>query len=267
MEVEEAEEREEEEEASWVREKVEGVRETFASVGAAVPGPRVGSTGLPWLVAVPLTYLAVSLVWTTVKMWKKNTGPKARRRRQVGKNQQLNEALDEFFPEKRNQLTPRALKGISQQTSFGPPEILRKYIRYVLNEKPFTPETVANLLRLRAAAELPDGDVAEVLNEVSRRVVKQNGPVVMDTTGFTEKGVKRKAAVQAIFSKLLYLSEVEEFIAPSARKLLQITAIFGVTEDDADNIRIESLSDASSLEDLMGGLGDEGTGGADHDDG
>ena len=34
------------------------------------------------------------------------------------------------------------------------------------------------------------------------------GPVLMDTRGLTEKGVKRKAAVQALFSKLLYLSEV-----------------------------------------------------------
>jgi hypothetical protein len=31
---------------------------------------------------------------------------------------------------------------------------------------------------------------------------------VMNTEGFTEKGIKRKAAVQGLFSKLLYLSEV-----------------------------------------------------------
>ena len=30
----------------------------------------------------------------------------------------------------------------------------------------------------------------------------------MDTTGFTEKGVLRKAAVQGIFTKLYYLTEV-----------------------------------------------------------
>jgi hypothetical protein len=34
------------------------------------------------------------------------------------------------------------------------------------------------------------------------------GPVVMNLQGFTEKGIKRKAAVQALFTKLLYLSEV-----------------------------------------------------------
>ena len=31
---------------------------------------------------------------------------------------------------------------------------------------------------------------------------------MMDTSGMTEKGIKRKAAVQGIFTKLLYLSEV-----------------------------------------------------------
>lgn len=30
----------------------------------------------------------------------------------------------------------------------------------------------------------------------------------MDTTGFTAKGLERKIAVQALFKKLLYLSEV-----------------------------------------------------------
>ena len=58
---------------------------------------------------------------------------------------------------------------------------------------------------------LDDANIAEVLNGVSRRIVKEKGPVVMDTIGFTEKGIKRKAAVQALFSKLLYLSEVQQF--------------------------------------------------------
>jgi hypothetical protein len=34
------------------------------------------------------------------------------------------------------------------------------------------------------------------------------GPVVMDLSGFTEQGFKRKLAVQALFGKILYLSEV-----------------------------------------------------------
>ena len=34
------------------------------------------------------------------------------------------------------------------------------------------------------------------------------GPVVMDMVGYTEKGFKRKLAVQALFGKVYYLSEV-----------------------------------------------------------
>lgn len=54
-------------------------------------------------------------------------------------------------------------------------EILRKYIRYVLNEKPFNPDLVANLLQLRKASGLEDHQVAGVLNEISRRIVKEKG--------------------------------------------------------------------------------------------
>lgn len=34
------------------------------------------------------------------------------------------------------------------------------------------------------------------------------GPVVMNKQGFTEKGFKRKLAVQTLFGKIYYLSEV-----------------------------------------------------------
>lgn len=54
-------------------------------------------------------------------------------------------------------------------------EILRKYIRYVLNEKPFNPDVVVDLISLRKATQLEDAEVAEVLNEVSRRIVKDKG--------------------------------------------------------------------------------------------
>lgn len=35
-----------------------------------------------------------------------------------------------------------------------------------------------------------------------------SGPVVMDMSGYSEKGFKRKLAVQALFGKVFYLSEV-----------------------------------------------------------
>lgn len=54
-------------------------------------------------------------------------------------------------------------------------EIMRKYIRYVLNEKPFNPNLVANLIQLKKASGLEDYQVAGVLNEISRRTVKEKG--------------------------------------------------------------------------------------------
>lgn len=63
------------------------------------------------------------------------------------------------------------------QTGFGLEEILRKYIRYALNEKPFNPDVVAELIHLRRASMLSDSQVAEILNEISRRIVADKGNV------------------------------------------------------------------------------------------
>lgn len=54
-------------------------------------------------------------------------------------------------------------------------ELLRKYIRYALNEKPFNPDLVMDLIHLRRASMLGDAQVAEVLNEISRRIVNEKG--------------------------------------------------------------------------------------------
>ncbi|KAF9603869.1 hypothetical protein IFM89_038127 [Coptis chinensis] len=78
---------------------------------------------------------------------------------------------------------------------FGMEEIFRKYIRYAMNEKPFNPDMLADLIQLRKASMLNDAQVAEILNEISRRIVRDKGPVVMDTSGYSEKGFKRKLAV------------------------------------------------------------------------
>lgn len=56
-------------------------------------------------------------------------------------------------------------------------EILRKYIRYALNEKPFNPDLVASLIHLRRASGLDDSQIPEILNEISRRIVKEKGVI------------------------------------------------------------------------------------------
>ncbi|MED6185666.1 hypothetical protein PIB30_059255, partial [Stylosanthes scabra] len=203
----EEEEVEVEEELPWIQEKALDLVEFTGSVTQALPGPRVGPTSLPWLLAVPLAYAGITFVIAFVKTVKKFTSPKAKRRRLVGKNATLCKSLDELFQKGRDQINLVALKELESKTGFGLEEILRKYIRYALNEKPFNPDLVADLIQLRSASMLSDSQVAEILNEISRRIVRDKGPVVMEKAGYTERGFKRKLAVQALFGKVFYLSE------------------------------------------------------------
>lgn len=61
------------------------------------------------------------------------------------------------------------------QFGFDAVEVVRKYLRYALNEKPFTPELVSALIQFRRSSKLTDEQVAEVLNDISRRTVKAKG--------------------------------------------------------------------------------------------
>ncbi|KAF9588090.1 hypothetical protein IFM89_007331 [Coptis chinensis] len=72
--------------------------------------------------------------------------------------------------------------------------------------------------------------VAKILNEISRRIVRDKGPVVMDISGYSEKGFKRKLVVQALFGKIFYLFELPEFCLRESS--LIIKEIFGVTDED-----------------------------------
>ncbi|MCO5553151.1 hypothetical protein L7F22_006672 [Adiantum nelumboides] len=239
----------EEVEIPWLQERAESLYENVGVAVNAIPGPRVGSTSLPWLLAVPIGYLSITFVVAVVKTVLKFSSPKAKRRRQVDKNIFLCTSIDELFASSRSDLDSKELKSLKSKTDFTTHEILRKYIRYALNEKPFDPDLVANLIHLRKVSELEDSQIVEVLTEVSQRIVKEKGPVLMDTRGMTEKGVKKKAAVQALFSKLLYLSELDEFCQLSEASL-RAKEIFGVTDEDANSIRIEMLSEVGDVESL-----------------
>ncbi|RWR84672.1 hypothetical protein CKAN_01349600 [Cinnamomum micranthum f. kanehirae] len=246
--VEEVEE-EVEEDLPWIQEKAMDLVEFTGTVTQAIPGPRVGQSSLPWILAVPLTYVGLSFVIAIVKTVRKFSSPKAKRRKLVNKNAMLCKSIDELFQTGRDSVQQSSLKSLMQKTGFEMEEVLRKYIRYALNEKPFHPEMVLDLIHLRKASMLDDAQVAEVLNEVSRRIVREKGPVVMDISGFTEKGFKRKLAVQALFGKIFYLSELPEFCSRDSS--LIVKEIFGVTDDDADELRIHTLSEAGDVDSLQ----------------
>lgn len=243
----EVEEEEVEEELPWIQEKALDLVEFTGSVTQALPGPRVGQSSLPWVLAVPLAYLGITFVFALVKTVRKFNSPREKRRQLVNKNADLCKSIDELF-EKGNQVEQSALKGLMQNTGFDMEEILRKYIRYVLNEKPFNPDLVANLIQLRKASGLDDSQAAGVLNEISRRIVKEKGPVVMDMSGYSEKGFKRKLAVQALFGKVFYLSELPEFCSRDSS--LTVKEIFGVADEDAEKIRLHTVSEAGDMDSL-----------------
>ena len=123
---------EEEEDLPWIQEKALDLVEFTGSVTHAIPGPRVGSSSLPWILALPLAYAGLTFVVAFVKTVKKFTSPRAKRRKlvsqsvflvsvscflwtiidssnwvfvsflQVNKNAMLCKSIDEFFHKGRD---------------------------------------------------------------------------------------------------------------------------------------------------------------------
>ncbi|KAJ1271961.1 hypothetical protein BS78_06G166600 [Paspalum vaginatum] len=238
-----------EEEMPWIQDKALDLVEFTGTVTQAIPGPRVGSSPVPWLLAVPLAYVGVSFVLAVVRTVRRFTSPRTKKKRRVGKNIFLLKSLDELFQKGREAVDYPALQDLMQKTGFDMDDVVRKYSRYTLNEKPFNPDVVVDLIHLRKASMLEDVEVAEILNEISRRIVQEKGPVVMDLSGFTEQGFKRKLAVQALFGKILYLSELPEFCSRDSS--LVVKEIFGVTDEDAESLRIHTLSATGDIESIQ----------------
>ncbi|XP_065003860.1 uncharacterized protein LOC135636178 isoform X1 [Musa acuminata AAA Group] len=121
--------------------------------------------------------MGLSFVIGFVKALRKFTSPRAQRKRLVNKNVFLLKSIDELFLKGKDEVNNSALKDLMQKTGFSMEDILRKYIRYALNEKPFNTDLVVDLIHLRKSSLLEDAQVAEILNEVSRRTVKDKGAV------------------------------------------------------------------------------------------
>lgn len=77
------EEEEIEEDMPWIQEKALDIVEFSGSVTQALPGPRVGKSSIPWILAVPLAYVGISFVLAVVKTVRKFTSPKQARRNLV----------------------------------------------------------------------------------------------------------------------------------------------------------------------------------------
>lgn len=72
-----------EEELPWIQDKALDLVEFTGTVTQAIPGPRVGQSPMPWLLAVPLAYVGLTFVIAVVKTVRKFTSPKAKRKKLV----------------------------------------------------------------------------------------------------------------------------------------------------------------------------------------
>lgn len=76
-------EEEELEDIPWLEEKAMDLVEFSGTVTEAIPGPRVGESKLPWILAVPLAYIGITFVLAFVRTVKKLRSPKTMKKRQV----------------------------------------------------------------------------------------------------------------------------------------------------------------------------------------
>lgn len=72
-----------EEDLPWIQEKALDLVEFTGTVTQAIPGPRVGQSSFPWILAIPLAYLGVTFVIAFVKTVRKFNSPKEKRRQLV----------------------------------------------------------------------------------------------------------------------------------------------------------------------------------------
>lgn len=72
-----------EEEMPWIQDKAMDLVEFTGSVTQTIPGPRVGSTSLPWILAIPLAYASITFVFAFVRTVQKLSSPRTKRSRLV----------------------------------------------------------------------------------------------------------------------------------------------------------------------------------------
>ncbi|GJN02279.1 hypothetical protein PR202_ga19613 [Eleusine coracana subsp. coracana] len=104
-----------EEEMPWIQDKALDLVEFTGTVTQAIPGPRVGSSPVPWLLAVPLAYVGVSFVLAVVRTVRRFTSPRTKKKRRVGKNIFLLKSLDELFQKGREAVDYSALQDLMQK--------------------------------------------------------------------------------------------------------------------------------------------------------
>ncbi|KAK9841995.1 hypothetical protein WJX81_003170 [Elliptochloris bilobata] len=187
-------------------------------------------------------FFVITLAIALFRVAVRHNSPTAKRRRTVEQNKAVVEALDEYLPSRRDQLSPGILHGLRSRSGFTAVEVFRKYLWYLLRERKFDEDAVQDLAALKAALGMSDSEVATALRDRAQRIYEKYGNVMLDVAGMTKAGIERKATCRALFSKLLYLAESERLLPQDGEaRSLSIPEIFGATSEDADQLRIVSL--------------------------
>ena len=105
------------------------------------------------------------------------------------------------------------------QTGFDMDDVVRKYIRYTLNEKQFNPDVVVDLIHLRKASMLEDAEVAEILNEISRRIVREKG-ISITSAAYSNTRVSTRCFQDLRLWLLTFANQLFLFLAPLQLKFV-----------------------------------------------
>jgi len=199
--------------------------------------------------------LAATLLFSTFKVVKKKFSPRGKRKNTVNKNKFLVDKVGEMLRSPTG-LTREDVQRVKRDTGFTLELVFRKYLRYLLDQRPFDPQAVKDVLTLRQRCMLTDDQVVLVFEESARRTFDRTGILMVKPSGLTAAGLQKKAAGRATFSKLMYLADLDQLLPEEKGKDLQtkIKDIFGATEEDTEELRISTLSegDTVALEALMG---------------
>ncbi|KAI7843697.1 hypothetical protein COHA_002596 [Chlorella ohadii] len=175
------------------------------------------------------------------------------------------DSISRYLPGNRAGLSGGALKLLGVQTGgcnsrgpwgscFSNVEIFRKYLWFMLRERAFDEEALADLVALKAALGLTDEQVAEALAERAKRVYEKYGTVMVNLEGFSRTGIERQATARNLFMKLLSMSEARQLLSAEAAGEVDLSKIFGVTPRDILTLRSGYSAEA---EGQQGGEEDE----------
>jgi hypothetical protein len=218
---------------------------------------------------VAVAGLAATFAVAVYRQYRRANSPRAVRRRVLDRNRALVEALREYLPDRRAELTSSVAGKIRAKSGFTPVEVFRKFLWYLLRDRRFDGDAVADAAALKVALNLTDEQASEALRERADRIYEKYGTLMLgaEAQGLSAAGLERKAACRALFAKLLYLVETDALVGSAAATgksedgtravftAADLRDVFGATEEDIDAVRISSLNEEGAIERLEAMMG------------